>query len=312
MDYKGRDNMEVLIEEMSKSRISTMPNILFGLLEVFKDPKANASHFVEAINKDQSIVVKLLEIANSPAFGMGKVSNLESAFILLGEDMVKELVFSLIVSKNLNFDGGYCDFSAAKLWENSLVVAASNKTICQVYLGDYDDCNYLDFYTAGLLKEFSLVMMRQFFYTKEFKSVISKRFLNKIDLHKIEKEYLGFTHEELGRKLAKIWNFPEDLSYIMGYHHTYQASDVFLSKHLDFLFHTSQVSQWMCYNINERMSERAIKFGYTHSDLKYIDTDVVSSLDFLNIDEVGISSLENILVSDVKKLEKANWLVVEK
>lgn len=77
------------------------------------------------------------------------------------------------------------------------------------------------FFVAGLLHDIGKLVLLLLEPEAEG-SAISFAMENKLPLHEVEREILGFDHAMVSGALLSKWNFPESLTNAVRYHHTPQ------------------------------------------------------------------------------------------
>ena len=126
------NNIELseLVEEVNKSDISSIKQVIIQLIQIMNDPKAGAKDLQGIIEKDPPLSARLLKISNSAYYGFRrKISKILEAIVSIGFDAVKELALSQKVCELFNNSEAFEGFSRVALWEHSLAVALCGKYI---------------------------------------------------------------------------------------------------------------------------------------------------------------------------------------
>jgi HD-like signal output (HDOD) protein len=184
------------------------------VFNIIHNKKLTARELIEIINKDQSIVSRIIAIANSPGYGFSKkISTLEMAISILGLDAVKDLVIGFsIINSTYNDNDRY------------FISDAFNK---HSYLCGYismllaNDFNYPvknECFVAGLVHDIGIPIIHKYL-NNEFKLISELKFYRKINQTKAERLILGKTHCDIGATVAEKWNFPEQLIDAIQFHH---------------------------------------------------------------------------------------------
>ncbi|KPK95719.1 hypothetical protein AMJ80_04015 [bacterium SM23_31] len=213
---KGSRLLKNLIVEVNNSDISSIKETVTQLIRIINDPKSSADDLKHAIEIDPPLSAKLVKIVRSAYYGYTKeINDIREAIVCIGFDTIKELalnqkVFNLF--KEYEYIYGYTRIS---LWKHCIAVAICGKLIYRSVFRQYDDTIYI----AGLLHDIGYIVVDQFL-PKEFKEILKKSRFEKKSLIDAEKEILGFTHADIGKRIAEEWGFPDSLVYAIANHHS--------------------------------------------------------------------------------------------
>lgn len=200
------------------SQIDKLPNLFnVGVLVLKKidDPKTQAKDLAKIISIDQALTSQILKVCNSAQYGFSrKISNLQEAITKLGFKTLKSIVFVSISHGVLRREVSGYALEKDALWINSITTAFYAKKIAQ--LAKYKDPDTA--FTAGLLKDMGKVIISQH-VMESHKDLLEKVEKQQITFYDAEIEVLGFSHAEIGARVAENWNFPEELVDSIRYHH---------------------------------------------------------------------------------------------
>lgn len=200
------------------SQIDKLPN-LFNvgvlILKKIEDPKTQAKDLARIISIDQALTTQILKLCNSAQYGFSrKISNLQEAITKLGFKTLKSIVFVSISHGVLRREVGGYALEKDALWLNSITTAFYARKIAE--LAKYKDPDTA--FTAGLLKDMGKIIISQ--YVKEsHKDIIEKVEKEQITFYDAEIDILGYSHAEIGARVAENWNFPAELVDSIRYHH---------------------------------------------------------------------------------------------
>ena len=83
---KGED-LQVLIEAVDGSELSSIKAIVGGIVRIINDPRSSAKDLKELIEVDPPLTARVLKIANSAYFSLQRrISEIAQAVILIGFD----------------------------------------------------------------------------------------------------------------------------------------------------------------------------------------------------------------------------------
>lgn len=198
--------------------LSPVPKILAEVLELLKDLNTSPHTLAKAITKDQSIVVKILTIANSPFYGLAKrVSSIEYAIMILGFNEIRNIVTALSLMESMkNKSDEYMDQKS--FWLHSYITATTAKKIADdMNIGDSNDA-----FIGGLLHDLGISVIHRYMHT-DFVAITDnvKKGMKYLEAENFQ---LGMDHQSIGYSLLKNWNIPESICEIVKYHHTPQLA----------------------------------------------------------------------------------------
>ncbi len=188
--------------------LPTLPSIFKHILDVLQNDKSTFEDLSKVVKHDQSLVEKILRVANSPYFGIsGSVKSIEQAIMLLGYDLVKGLCLGTSVFKLL---GKESRKSVNNLWIHSNEVAIIGTKIAEHVNG----VNPSEVFIAGLLHDIGRVVLLSI-DRKKYLEIISSD-----DLIVEEIDYFGVHHPAVGSEFIEKALLPESLITAVRYHHT--------------------------------------------------------------------------------------------
>ena len=87
--------LDKLIQLVDNSELSSIKNIVTGLIRIINDPKSTARDLTDLIQIDPPLTAKVLRLANSAYYSpREKVSEITRAVIWVGYDAIKELAIN--------------------------------------------------------------------------------------------------------------------------------------------------------------------------------------------------------------------------
>ncbi len=205
--------LEQLVE-----RVGTLPHLpdtLLRLVTVVSDPDCSLDQIVEAIRYDQSLTAEVLRLCNSAYYGLARtIESVDSAICLLGTVRVFQLIMAAHARALFGpAQEGY-GLPAGALWLHSVGVAVASQLLARrVQLAQTGLV-----FTAGLLHDCGKVVLNEF-VSREYAEIVQRVSTQRRTFAEAEREVLGFTHAEVGARLAEVWSLPERLVACIRYHH---------------------------------------------------------------------------------------------
>jgi len=207
---------QILLEHVSKVdlKLPTLPGIAMELLEIFKSSSPDLKKAAKIISADAPLSAKVLQSVNSPLYGLAnKVSSINQAMVLLGNNAVKSLAlsFSLI--------GGFqpkkrSKFSYSQFWKDSLVGAIASRAIAARLKTDFTD----DAFFCGLLQNIGSLILSESFPEKYVLVAEECRHAS-ADVRHAESAILGWDHTEIGEYAVRKWGFADFFVAPIRFHH---------------------------------------------------------------------------------------------
>ncbi|MBW1708703.1 MAG: HDOD domain-containing protein [Deltaproteobacteria bacterium] len=213
--------MELIKSDLSATirervgNLPTLPDVALKLLELTGDDDVSINQLMQVISHDPAISSRILKVANSAYYGFSRqVTAIDHAITLLGLDMVRSLALSMKVFDYFRGikSGGF--FNLADFWLHSIAVSSIARDFVQlVPLGPRDLL-----FTAGLLHDIGKLLLLDLLDIR-YLDLIRAVEKEKVQLHKMEKMYLGMDHAQTGAFLLERWEFPQEIVLIIHDHH---------------------------------------------------------------------------------------------
>jgi putative nucleotidyltransferase with HDIG domain len=180
-------------------------------VNMLEDPQVPIVKVAEFISQDECLTTKLLRLGNSAYYGFsGKISTVKEALMRIGTNIVKCSLYSSM----LETAGFQPSFFFLELWKSSLFTAYVAKDIAE-RLGHprLDLC-----FTAGLLCDVGQLMLNEF-APEVYQNLIAKTRQSNYDVIQAEYQVFGFTHVQVGYKMADAWKLPVIYQNVIKFHH---------------------------------------------------------------------------------------------
>lgn len=199
--------------------LPAMPEIARKLLALALDTDEGEAQLLRLIEQDPLLAARIIGLSNSPMFSTArKVTSVNDATMLLGLTRVKSVAIGIAtLSAVTKFPGGL--FKANDLWQHSMAIALVMRAIAKAMparVRPLEDQIFL----AGLLHDIGYMAL-SFLDTHTSDELHTRLQANpERPVLEIEQELLGITHGEIGARLARNWDLPEEIIAVMRYHHT--------------------------------------------------------------------------------------------
>lgn len=208
----------ISVPNQLKAKVTSMPTVVNEIINLANDSRTSIAHLSSVLLKDSALTKSILKRANSPYYGFAhKVSTLDFAIVLLGFDVLKETVSSLLVNNALRNMVNVL-FRYEEFWNHSLSCG-----IIASYLAEkLNQCDPDDAFVAGLLHDIGFVILHQ--YLNDDTPAHHKDKENQSA--KSVEAVCGVTHAETGNWIAERWQLPAEIAESIRYHHTPELAKV--------------------------------------------------------------------------------------
>lgn len=214
IDEKSRELIRTRIINKMQD-IKSFPQFVLETMRKLNDPESNAADVAKSLSRDEGLVLRILKLANSAAYGMTrKISNISEAIALLGYKSVSNIVLAATVYSSMDKGlSGYA-LDRGELWRHSLMVAYTARELAKIT----EKVGVEDAYVGGLLHDIGKVILND--YVRFGYGIIVKMVEEKhIPFTEAEVQVLGFDHAAIGEILISKWDMPESYRTVVAYHH---------------------------------------------------------------------------------------------
>jgi HD-like signal output (HDOD) protein len=197
------------------SALSTGENVYPEIIRLIYDPTKSIGNFEKIVKRDPALMVNILKVVNSPAYGIRQtVSNIRQAMVLIGTDELYRILMKTAFYINYQkiFDRVKSDFPV--FWKHFEVTAVASQILAEEFSPDLISEAYL----VGLIHDSGKLVIAQFF-PHEWKKLIEEYKAHLSNASEIEKKILGSDHGDIAGSLFKLWNFGDNVTTAIKYHH---------------------------------------------------------------------------------------------
>ncbi len=207
-----KERVKVILRSIDK--LAAVPEFLLDVLNVLENPKSSINDAAKVINKDQSIVTRILAVANSPFYGLyRKVASVEQALIVIGMNEVKNIVTTLTILETFkNKSDRY--LNQKEFWEHSYLVGNLSKKLFM----DFGYGRGSEAFIVGFLHDLGISITHKYFH-ESFIRIYNEVMANNQNYTEVEPYVIGMNHQEIGLNLIDRWNFPVELCQAVLFHH---------------------------------------------------------------------------------------------
>ncbi len=188
-----------------------LPKVVQEVTALLNDGDVDIKILADKINHDLVLSAKVLRLSNSAYFGCSReVSSIQEAISLIGLAKLETLVIACgVVSAFTDVPG----LNLKRFWQHSLVTASIARQLAKEAGYDTDSA-----YMAGLMHTVGELPIHIVFpgAGKQIDEVCKGK--NVLERSKVEHSVIGIDHCQVGEKLARHWNFPEEIARAIRYY----------------------------------------------------------------------------------------------
>ncbi len=192
-------------------RLPQIPHVMQEVVKSLRNEDVSVSELAALVSNDQVLAAKLLRLANSSYYGVGRnVASINSAVQLLGLNAFRNLVIaSSLVGTFPKVEG----FDLPAFWRSSMLAANLAHVIGRDLDGDRDTL-----FSAGLMHGIGQLLIYVCFpdAARSLAGVCKDSPLS--DQRLREQELIQMDHFEVGMELARRWHFPESIQLAIGHY----------------------------------------------------------------------------------------------
>ena len=188
--------------------LPSLPGQILNILDDLGRTSAMEYTILQKIQYDPAIALSVLKAANSPLYGYAsKISSLQQAAGLLGPGAIRNIVLTTPILERYQDNGGFHPpLDHSKLWLHMTVTAALASGLSRC-LGqtEIDVC-----FTAGLIHGVGKIALSAHRPHSLLEAIeLAKR--EQLPLIETEKRTLGFTHVDVGVRIAETYGLSDPL-----------------------------------------------------------------------------------------------------
>jgi len=182
---------------------------------VFQDG-AELDEVVDLVRHDGHLVVQLLRLANSPAYGRGEhISSVRTAVVRVGFGQVAMLALTAELSPRLRVGLAPYGLDEGELWRHSVAAALAAGAMVE-QAPDEDGCLV---FAAALLHDVGKALLALHMDERQRRTLAVALQDGDTPCHEAERRVLGTDHAAVGASVAEAWGLPEALVEAIGAHH---------------------------------------------------------------------------------------------
>lgn len=204
--------------------IPTMPAIIQRVTTLLQDPNVGLRDIALVVTEDAPLAAKALKIANSTYYGLReRCMSAQAAAAVLGVRVLKNVVMQASVIKQFDHLSGQ-GVDLNEMWKHSIVTAQACAFIARrakVRL----EITSEDAYACGLLHDLGEIVLLDN-YKQRYIHICNQARSSNLPLFVVEQQALGFTHADVGGRIAQRWGLPAPVVRAVSFHHAFESDAV--------------------------------------------------------------------------------------
>lgn len=231
-----RNNSNVLKLVNNSEELPTIKTSYQKILNVIESDE-EIYKIVDAIEYDNSIVIKLLHIINSSYYAV-KTGSIKRVVAFLGLDNIKNIVIASAFIDGLTFNAKD-NKRLELLWEHAFI---ANRIISIIYKEFLNKKIPETEMNAGLLSNIGIIFMIHSFHDK-YMEIFQEVEIHHASLIELENRAFGTNHQEIGGYLLQWWDIPLPIVEAALYHHN-PFDDNIINKQIVCAAHIAEKYAW--------------------------------------------------------------------
>ncbi len=278
----NKNKLDSFVDEVDK--VWCFPETAMEVLALIDSQDVNITEVVDMLVRDQRLVGRVLQIANSPFYGLsGAIGSIKEACIIIGLNSLRRIVLAAGLA------GAMADTRQSRkdeysAWLHAIHVAEMSRLIAKKANLNEDTA-----FTIGLLHDIGEALI--VLVSPDVRDEVDARMEEAgCSLLEAEEMVLGFNHGELGEKIAGRWRLPSDVIRAIAVHHTPTQDD--LSSYVGVIY------------LANNLCRKLINYGEKNLGNDAMSEEIISALcikedEVANLHVEAKESLEKILESFV-------------
>jgi len=208
-----KQQAEILDKIASGYSLPAMSPLAMKLIRLASIDDISVGDLSSVIEKDPSLTVRLLRLANSAFFRTGgPVTTINQAIQMVGLNRLRIMALSLSLRDTFPM-GRVGAFDYEEFWKISIYQALLAKSLAQ----RLRTCKPDEAFVGGLILEVGLLIFFDL-YIKKDREVDRIKFQPLIPLLHWEEERYGINHRQIGEATLRYWKFPQPIIECQGHY----------------------------------------------------------------------------------------------
>ena len=207
---------DVLKTALGEFELPGFSGAVMRTLQLLRNPAADSRLIARSIEVNPALVVRVLRIVNSAAFGLRKrVQSVSQAVTLLGRSQLEPLVVAMAVRDRLPARPLVSSYRSDRFWMAATRRAALARALASLLHPQTQS----EAFVAGLLQDMAVPLLAQV-RPRSYGPILSHWHGDAAsELDCLERSEFGWDHTAVGASMANRWELPGILISSIGGHH---------------------------------------------------------------------------------------------
>ena len=197
-----------------ETKLASFPDVYFRLRKEIDTQTASVNRLATLVSQDVGLASRLLKLVNSPMYAVSKpVESIERAISIIGINELSTLALGISA---INYFKGIPHelIDMATFWRHSI----SSGIFANILARATGETNTERFFIAGLLHDAGrLILFKEMPYASSDALIFARE--NVLPIVEAERTVFEFSHTTVSEHLLRQWNFPQQLSDLINFHH---------------------------------------------------------------------------------------------
>ncbi len=186
------------------------------MLALLGNDDVDLRKFALIIEKDPSMVVNVLRVANSAFYGLpNRVKTIDHALTMVGLKEVTSLCIAWMANRALQAKPGQKTVNLQLLWRHCVATGV----FARLFASEFRLFVNGNFYLAGLMHDVGKIVLDRFFHDA-YLEVMRIASTENILMTDAEIKVIGESHDTVGKWLLEAWGLPSIYVEVAGCHHS--------------------------------------------------------------------------------------------
>ncbi|MCF6283180.1 MAG: HDOD domain-containing protein [Candidatus Polarisedimenticolaceae bacterium] len=203
---------QALVKDVEQ--LVSLPDLFLRINEMIGSQRYSASDIAHVISQDANLSARLLKMVNSSFYGLrGQVDTISRAVTIVGTSELRNLAISTATLEV--FVGIPVDLvDMNKFWRSAVSTGVIAKELAAASHVLHPERLFI----MGMLHDVGKLVIYQALpeLARDIHLIVGDDESLLLDA---EQDVLGFTHQEVGYELFKLWQLPESIQTVVRYHH---------------------------------------------------------------------------------------------